>query len=213
MNCVSAPQPLLIAALLHAADTVGGTFLATLLAARKLAVLEDSAFLQGAGSQFTPKGIMTSAATSTASGDVKNTGLLILTLAVLSAEASPFKSAITSAAVEPVAGRDFLATLVSSSGQFQFRSVDNGTLMGFPLVYTTAPSGVVILCDMSDFYIGAAGMEISTRNAATYTLADGSTKVSTFDRIRQDDAMARAAAAWAGGQKMLATRARNRAAR
>ena len=57
MNCVSAPQPLLIAALLHAADTVGGTFLATLLAARKLAVLEVSAFLQGAGSQFTPKGI------------------------------------------------------------------------------------------------------------------------------------------------------------
>jgi HK97 family phage major capsid protein len=149
---------------------------------KQLAAIEDKAFLTSPGSQYQPKGLVASAGTSNAS-----TGS---TAAQVIADLTTTMAALESANVRlknpcwfvSTAGRDFLATLVSSSGQFQFPEVANGTLFGWPLAATTAMSGDVLLADMADVYIGQGICEVSLHNAATYTLADGSATVNSFDR-------------------------------
>ena len=149
---------------------------------KQLATIEDKAFLTSPGSQYQPTGLITSAATSNAS-----TGS---TAAQVIADLKATMAALESANVRmknPVwftstTGRDFLATLVSSSGQFQFPEVATATLFGWPLAATTAMSGTVLLVDMADVYIGQGIVEVSLHVAATYTLADGSATVNTFDR-------------------------------
>ena len=150
---------------------------------KALAAAEDLAFLTGNGTAYQPKGIRWSAATVNAS-----TGS---TAAEVIADLQGLISALEGANVRmknPVwftstTGREFLSTLVASSGNFQFPSVShNQTLFGWPVAATTAISGLFMLADMDAFFIGQGLVDISTHNAATYTLADGSATVNTFDR-------------------------------
>ena len=73
--------------------------------------------------------------------------------------------------------RDYLATAVSSSGQFQFPGVSEGRLLGWPITSTqNIPTNLggstnlseIYLVDMDQFLIGQGAIEIILGNG-TYT--------------------------------------------
>jgi HK97 family phage major capsid protein len=175
---ITAAVPMSNDLLRYSNPSAEGVVEGTLLAA--LAAAEDFAFLAGVGSQYRPKGIRWSANTVNAS-----TGS---TAAEIIADLQGMIAALEGSNVRmkspcwftSTTGREFLSTLVASSGNFQFPSIGhNQTLFGWPVAATTAISGLVMLVDMADFYIGQSVVDISIHNAATYT-ANGTT-VNTFD--------------------------------
>jgi HK97 family phage major capsid protein len=149
---------------------------------REFANVEDKALLQGTGANFAPKGLRYLAKTVNAATSTP-------TNAQIAADLLGLVSALTAANVPMLAptwfmtntAREFLLTLPSSSGVFQFPDVSAGTLMGYPVASSTSvPSGVVILADMSQFLLGQSELTVTLMPGATYTNSAG-TRVSAFD--------------------------------
>jgi HK97 family phage major capsid protein len=148
---------------------------------KQLASAEDLALLTGIGA-YQPTGLRWSANTANAS-----TGS---TAAEVIADLRGLAAALESASVRMIkptwfvstVGREFLATLTSTAtGLFQFPSMDESKLFGWPVMATTNLSGVILLVDMADFYLGQGPVEVSVHASATYTTTDGSKVVNTFD--------------------------------
>lgn len=162
---------------------------------RQLAVLEDAAFLRGAGTQWTPKGMRNLADASTV---IPATAAFNVTTAI--ADLTALVNALESAFV-PMTNphwffsqrtKNFLYDARDSVGGFLFRAeMDRGTFRGYPFCWSqNIPQNLgvggnaseVYLVDMDEFIIAdVPGLMIDASQEASYS-PDGSSLVSSFDK-------------------------------
>jgi HK97 family phage major capsid protein len=149
---------------------------------KQLASAEDLALLMGVGA-YQPTGLRWSANTANAStGSTAAEVIADLKGMIAGLEGANVRMLKPTWFVSTV-GREFLATLTSTAtGLFQFPSMDEGKLFGWPVMATTNLSGMILLVDMADFYLGQGPLILSLHASATYTTSDGSKVVNTFDR-------------------------------
>lgn len=152
---------------------------------------EDSAFLCGIGSQWTPKGLRYSAATVT-------TATQSFTVATVLSDLTGIINALEAANVKMVSPVwftspqviDYLRTAVSaSSGDLMFKGIQDGKLLGWPIDQTTSiPANLggssnqseLYLCDMDEVIIGQGFVEVGVHPNGTYTDDNGNLQ-SAFD--------------------------------
>ncbi len=162
---------------------------------RQLAVLEDTAFLRGMGTQWTPKGMRFLAASANiiASQSGYSTATAI-------SDMSSLVNALEAAAVPMTnphwfmsqRSKNFLYDQRDSVGGFLFRAeMDRGTFRGIPFSWTQSiPQNLgvggnaseIYLVDMDEFIIAdVPGLMIDASQEASYS-PDGSSLVSSFDK-------------------------------
>jgi HK97 family phage major capsid protein len=142
---------------------------------RTLAQVEDKAFIQNPGSQYAPRGLITSAAT---------------TNAATALEAANIPMTVPLWLMNPVQ-KDLLAGLTTSSGQFLFPEMREGRLFSYPYEATNGvPAGTILFVDMGEVLVGTAYLEVRLMGGAAYRDSSGAL-VSAFDR---DESLVRAIA-------------------
>jgi len=157
---------------------------------KQYASIEDQAFLTGIGSQFSPKGVRWSAKTVNTATLSYNVSTVISDLKGLAAALEtanvPMRNPVWFASTKI---RDYLATAVDSVGAFQFPSVSEGRLLGWPIAATTnipvnlggsSNQSEIYLVDMDSFLIGTAYIDVSL-SSGTYHDNSGNL-LSAFDR-------------------------------
>ncbi|RFB80409.1 phage major capsid protein [Methylovirgula sp. 4M-Z18] len=160
---------------------------------KSLAIAEDRAFLRGAGTAFTPKGLRNLALPGNIFASVAvysdATSLADMTKLVTALESN---NVLMTKPVWFFSGRtkNYFYDLRDQVGGFLYRAeMDRGMFRGFPYKWTQSiPQNLVdgtqsevMLVDMDEFMIGEVpGLMIDASTEATYT-PDGTTLVSAFD--------------------------------
>jgi HK97 family phage major capsid protein len=152
----------------------------------QMAVAEDTAFIRGPGTQFSPKGMRYSAPASTNVLDTAGTGL-----ANFVTDLEAMESALEGANVRMIKpaiilnprSKNAIKLLQSTTGQFVFRDeMKDGTLDGYPFGFTNSipknlGSGAQTewyLVDMADAVIAdVPGIEIEISREAAYVDGNG----------------------------------------
>jgi HK97 family phage major capsid protein len=159
---------------------------------RAYGTAEDAAFLNGIGSQFSPQGIRSQAATVTNSNSSYSATTVLSEIqglvAALETANVPVDNAVfyTSPKV-----REYLLTLVAAgSGNLLFHSVADGKLLGRPIEVSTAITTTLggssneselYLVDMNSVLIGQSYLDVTIHRAATFHDANGNLQ-SVFDQ-------------------------------
>ena len=158
---------------------------------KSFASAEDGAFLINPGSQYSPKGVRWLA-------NAVNDAVLDYSVTTVISDLKSTIAALEDANIKMLAPvwytspkvKRYLETAVDSVGAFQFPSVAEGRLIGFPIESTTSvPTNLgestnqseIYLVDMAEVLIGQAFLELGIHGDANYHDSNGNL-VSAYDR-------------------------------